>query len=280
MILTVFRISALRLIHNKSEMLLTFLVPIAFFSIFALIFGNRGNGGAQRVRIAICDEVQSKHSIAARDQIEKQAAIRLFPESSADRLKAVDRNQLVEWVRRGVVQAGLLIQAEPQLPVETKFPAVPLGEPFVGTPSIASTNQPLSPGMQVKLLTDSYDQVTSQVVTALVQRAILTTSHSTSPPVPSMNLGVDGLVTSASHWDSGMSIGSPKMAPAEVEVIDILGIGKSNPSVAMYAAGIAFMFLLFSSVSTAGTILEEREKGTFERLMTSQLSIDELLMGK
>ncbi len=287
MILTVFRISALRLLHNKSELLLTFVVPIAFFSIFALIFGNRGNGGSQRVRIAICDEAQTESSSAARRQIEKQAAIRIFPEESTEKLQAIDRTQLVDWVRRGIVQAGVLIQPESPLRVETAIEptkVVPENEVSELTkPSAGSlANQAMSnTNLQVKLLTDSYDQVTAQVLTALLQKAILSSAQMPTAGMPSIESHDQrSSVSPAAHWEGAKGVNATLPTPPEVRVVDILGVGKSNPSVAMYAAGIAVMFLLFSSVSTAGAILEEREKGTFERLMTSQLSIDELLMGK
>ncbi len=42
MIRTIIQISLLRLWNNKAELLLTFVVPILFFSIFAWIFGSRG----------------------------------------------------------------------------------------------------------------------------------------------------------------------------------------------------------------------------------------------
>lgn len=57
-------------------------------------------------------------------------------------------------------------------------------------------------------------------------------------------------------------------------------MSKSNPVLSMYAAGIAVMFLLFSASSGGAALLEEQESGTLGRLLCSQLSVDELLMGK
>ena len=48
----------------------------------------------------------------------------------------------------------------------------------------------------------------------------------------------------------------------------------------MYAAGIAVMFLLFSATGAGGSLLEEHEAGTLDRLLSSQLSITQLLAGK
>ena len=48
----------------------------------------------------------------------------------------------------------------------------------------------------------------------------------------------------------------------------------------MYAAGIAVMFLLFSATTASGSLLEERENSTLDRLLCSRLSMDQLLLGK
>jgi ABC-2 type transport system permease protein len=48
----------------------------------------------------------------------------------------------------------------------------------------------------------------------------------------------------------------------------------------MYAAGIAVMFLLFSASGAGGSLLEEHEAGTLDRLLSSRLTVTQLLAGK
>jgi ABC-2 type transport system permease protein len=50
--------------------------------------------------------------------------------------------------------------------------------------------------------------------------------------------------------------------------------------ISYYAAGIGVMFLLFSMTGAAGSILEEEESGTLERLLTSNVRITSILLGK
>jgi ABC-2 type transport system permease protein len=69
-------------------------------------------------------------------------------------------------------------------------------------------------------------------------------------------------------------------SPVAIEVVDLLAVDKANPVVSMYAAGIAVMFLLFGAVGNSGTLLEEEENQTLERLMCSELSMIQLLAGK
>jgi ABC-2 type transport system permease protein len=57
MIWTVVQTSWRRLKNNRSELVLTFVVPIIFFSIFAVIFGSRGgsSSGTPKIKVAIAD---------------------------------------------------------------------------------------------------------------------------------------------------------------------------------------------------------------------------------
>ncbi len=72
----------------------------------------------------------------------------------------------------------------------------------------------------------------------------------------------------------------PLLAAPRIEVVNILGQGKSNPVVSVYAAGIAVMFLLFNASTGGGVLLEERENQTLERLLATQMTMDQLLLGK
>jgi ABC-2 type transport system permease protein len=79
----------------------------------------------------------------------------------------------------------------------------------------------------------------------------------------------------------GAAGGGPGMGSAvQVKVVDVLGEKKSNPIIAFYAAGIAVMFLLFSASGAGGTLIEEVESGTLERLLTSRASMGTVLGAK
>jgi ABC-2 type transport system permease protein len=65
-----------------------------------------------------------------------------------------------------------------------------------------------------------------------------------------------------------------------VKVVDVLGDTKKNPVAAFYAAAVVVMFLLFSASAVGGSLLEEQEAGTLERLLSSNITMGELLAGK
>jgi ABC-2 type transport system permease protein len=68
--------------------------------------------------------------------------------------------------------------------------------------------------------------------------------------------------------------------PVEVVTRDLLGEKKKNPLVAFYAAGLGVMFLLFTAAGAGGALIEERESGTLDRLLSTRLTMTELMAGK
>jgi ABC-2 type transport system permease protein len=57
-------------------------------------------------------------------------------------------------------------------------------------------------------------------------------------------------------------------------------VGSSPDPVNMFLPGVITMFVLFSITLSARAIVEERRKGTLERLLTTRLSVGELFAGK
>jgi len=57
-------------------------------------------------------------------------------------------------------------------------------------------------------------------------------------------------------------------------------VGSSPDPVNQFLPGIVTMFVLFAITLSARTIVEERKKGTLERLLTTRLSVGQLFVGK
>ena len=65
-----------------------------------------------------------------------------------------------------------------------------------------------------------------------------------------------------------------------VKVRDVLGEQKKNPTVAVFAAGLGVMFLLFSAAGAGGALIEEVESGTLDRVLSTRVTMTQLLLGK
>lgn len=66
----------------------------------------------------------------------------------------------------------------------------------------------------------------------------------------------------------------------QIQVKNPQSARQENPRIAMYAAGIAVLFLLFSSTGNAATLLEEAESGTLDRIMVSKAQVFHIIIGK
>jgi ABC-2 type transport system permease protein len=59
-----------------------------------------------------------------------------------------------------------------------------------------------------------------------------------------------------------------------------VGENNNNPMVSFYAAAIGVMFLLFTASGAAGSLLDEADSGTLERVLSSRVTMTTLLAGK
>jgi len=281
MIRTIIQISLLRLWHNKAELVLTFLVPILFFSIFAWIFGSRGSGATPQLKIVVCDEVESDVSKAAIAILEKTQSLRFHlppPIRPSDsKTNKIDRLAAEALVRRGIVTAAIVFAAPTQSDAKSILPSIECEA-------------------KIDIMVDSFDQVAGQVILALVQKSMMTAQMSGNPlelrPEASLygsheNLfpSSDGQIAQAVAIHANESQKSkienhPLKSLPSIGLVDVMGSKKTNPVIAMYAAGIAVMFLLFSATTASGSLLDERENSTLERLLCSRMTMDHLLMGK
>jgi len=250
MILTVLQISCRRLLHNRVELLLTFLVPIAFFSVFAIIFGGGlGRGTTPRIKVVAVDEIQSVVSSQVMSALAEQESLRFVRETDADGLK---RDEAMELVRSGSATMAIILREDHEQ-------------------------------LAAELMADASDQVAAQVVSAVVNRAIMLSEaeYQVSQLTDSEQDENEHQLAVGAVADSDSELfGIEESLQRKVEIIDVMGEGKANPVVSMYASGIAVMFLLFGATGGGGALLEERENQTLDRLLSTQMSMDQLLLGK
>ena len=254
MIWTVVRVGLLRMWHGRTEILLTFVVPIAFFTIFAFIFDEQiGLGKSPRVNLALVDEDDTELSREFVSALAEWETLRIYaPAGHAEGLFVFTSTEPA----KKLVLAGTL----------------PLAVVIPGGWTASLTN-PGKGAVSLLLLADSSDPVATQVVTALLRQ----TSGQIMGERARQQIRSFLSLSPDQFAESPVSLFA---APVAVNVVDLFAADKSNPVVSMYAAGIAVMFLLFGAVGNSGTLLEEEENQTLERLMCSELSMIQLLAGK
>jgi ABC-2 type transport system permease protein len=263
MIFSVMRAGWMNLRRDRTALMLSFVVPIVFFSIFAGMFGGRRS--TPKVSVVIADEdgsANSKRLIAA---LRLEPALKVSVAESTAAATAL--------VKRGSVPVAIII---------------PRG---FGSSRIQFGQQ--SKGPAFRLLTDSADPIAPQVANGMLQKTILTAMP---------ELMMDGGVEALDKWSGGLTPEQhatldKNMAwlraqpPAKkqpggggelinIQMTDVVGETKRNPVVALYAAGIGVMFLLFTASNAGGALLEEAESGTLDRILTTRLSLTQLMLGK
>jgi ABC-2 type transport system permease protein len=271
MIASVVRAGWLNLRRDRAALMLSFIVPIVFFSIFAGIFGAQ-KSKTPKTTVVIADLDRSDSSRRLVEALKRESALDvvLSPKKSTT---PFDARSAEEFVRAGDAPVALLI---------------PKG---FGTTRIrfdAANNGPA-----FRLLSDSADPIADQVVGGLLQKTMMM-----SMPEMMMDAGV----SEVDRWSGGLtpqqkaaidqnmkgyrtfSAKTPAAASSDslirIEKTDVVGQNKSNVVAALYAAGIGVMFLLFTASNAGGALLEENESGTLDRILTTRLTLTQLLLGK
>lgn len=264
MIGTVFKISVLRLCNNKQDLALAFAVPVLFFSIFALIFSRGVGESLSKVRVSFVDDDKT-------------------PESQAIIQAASEHEEIRQATGVGQTTANWPIDQLSRLLISQRSVEV-----VVHIPAGFTTQDPDSPHLSIQLYNEGINPIAHRMVQASLAEAIamqfaeanmdsalqarpeVSLASATRPVIDANSLSA----SQSSHSSGG---------PAEQQVFESINAFASNkhqPKVAMYAAGIAVMFLLFSASGTGASLLEEREAGTLGRLLSSRLTVTQLLAGK
>jgi ABC-2 type transport system permease protein len=271
MIASVVRAGWLNLRRDRAALMLSFIVPIVFFSIFAGIFGAQ-KSKTPKTTVVIADLDRSDSSRRLIEALKRESAldVALTPTKSTT---PFDARSAEETVRAGDAPVALVI---------------PKG---FGTTQIRFDAK--SNGPAFRILSDSADPIADQVVSGLLQKNMMM-----SMPEMMMDAGV----SEVDRWSGGLtpqqkaaidqsmkgyrafSAKTPAVASSDslirIEKTDVVGQNKSNVVAALYAAGTGVMFLLFTASNAGGALLEESESGTLDRILTTRLTLTQLLLGK
>jgi ABC-2 type transport system permease protein len=285
MILAVAKNRLLNLRRDRAAFVLAFVLPVAFFTIFASIFAGSSRSATRQVPVAVVDEDQTQNSrrLVAGLRAEAGLQVRMAPGDAPAPSGATYTAATAELaVRKGDVPVALVIPKG--------FGARPI------------EFGPAADGPRLTILADTSDPVAPQVLGGLLQKVAMT-----SMPAAMARSGM----AEVDRWSGGLTPeqkarmeeslralepetppGQPA-APAAVkpkgaigngliavQVRDVLGEKKKNPTVTFYAAGLGVMFLLFSAAGAGGALIEEAESGTLDRILSTRVSMNRLLLGK
>ena len=282
MIATLLRIHLTNLRRDRAALILTFVVPISFFTVFALVFGHGTGGGTARVPVAVADEAHSVVSARLVRALGHEHALRVIvtaPRSSADTTRVpLDRERARALVRDGQVPVALVIPAGIDSSL-MRFDAT--GDSIV---MFTDPSDPIAPPMVSGLLQKT---VMTAMPDLFTQRGVDEFDRYAGGLTPRQREAVNGWMRmmhadsdGADTGASGAAAGRPGRGLVTMKTTPVLGRREDTSMISFYAAGIAVMFLLFSASGAAGTLLDEVDSGTLERVLSSRVGMTGLLAGK
>ncbi|MGA8781868.1 MAG: ABC transporter permease [Terracidiphilus sp.] len=285
MILHIARTALIALKRDRGALVLSFVLPLAFFSIFAVIFGGQ-HDTTPKVHVIVVDEDKSEASQDLVKAMEKESSLVVATAPAAKSKNAPQPADYTEATAEKAVQAG-------DAPVAL---IVPKG---FGQHPIAFG--PDAEGSAVELLNDQSDTIAPQMVMGLLQKDAMTAmpavmaeeGMSTAEKyiggfTPQQKKVVeDGLAdlrkkVANGEIGSGTTSGSDDNGAGIIRVKTraVVGENKKSPMISFYAAAIGVMFLMFTASNSAGALLDEAESGTLERVLSTRVTMTKLLGGK
>jgi ABC-2 type transport system permease protein len=259
----VFRAMLLGLVRDRAALAMSFLLPALFFLIFAAIFSG-ATGEQLRLKVAIADELQ--------DEISSRLvrAIRSDPAIASVGREDLTADQVREWVRRGTADVGMIIRSDAE-PLDSLGGFGPAPIIIVSDP-VRGVAVPMLKGQVQKAYFAAMPDVALGSVMDLIEDQFIELSEDQRTDLES---GLDELREEA-------EAGSTTGWGFEDLFSDERVAGQSGAAnhVAYYAGAVAILFLLFSAVHGAISLLEERDSGILDRILAGPGSIGVLVNGK
>jgi len=287
LIFNVARTALIALRRDRGALVLSFVLPLAFFSIFATIFGRSG-GGTPTVKLIVVDQDQSQASRALVKGLENESSLVVMTKPEAKSKNAPAPEDYTAATAEAAVRAG-------DAPVAL---IVPQG---FGQHPIAFG--PEAEGSTLELLNDQSDAIAPQIVVGLLQKAAMTSMPSTMADegmkyadkyvggfTPAQKAKVDEGLKKLRQEEadgkldtgSGGNSGGANAGIVAVNERAVVGAsaGQNKNMISFYAAAIGVMFLMFTASGSAGALLDEAESGTLERVLSTRVTMTKLLAGK
>jgi ABC-2 type transport system permease protein len=289
LLLTILTTSFRALRRDRGAFIMSFVLPIGFFTIFGFVFGSMRTSGTPRVDVLVVDE---DHSPASRSLIrallrEPSLDAMTAPRTTKENPHPADYTEATaeDAVRGGDAPAALII------------PAGLGGNPISFGPNGSRPT--------FRILHDSSDPVAAQVVAGMLQKTVMMSMPSMMADAGSkyfagwiggltpqqraqMDQGLASLRRLEQQRDAEPAGSAPSTASTandlsgfvSVDVQDVVGEKKRSPMISYYAAGVGVMFLLFTASAAGGSLLDESDSGALDRVLSARVSMTTLLLGK
>ena len=258
MIEAAFRVMWLSLRRDRAALVMTFVLPTVIFSIFAAIFSG-AVGDRIRIHLGLVDLARTTTTMRLAQALEGEASLRV------ERLRDLTLSQVVETVRRGDVDVALVLRGDLDPPpaerTETHAEQPVL---LIENPARALAS-PIALGQVQRLLNEALPDVILSRIVAAVERT--------------GKIGPD----ERAFLDEAFAEQRARKEPfAFADLVErrSTATGQGNERVSYYAGAITAVFLLFSAMQGALSLVEERQSGLADRLASAPGGMRAVVLGK
>ena len=254
MIGAVLRVMAMGLMRDRGALIMAFLLPPMIFVIFAAIFaGTSGDAISLQVAYGVAqpDATSERFETALRNE----PTLRIMPERYAD------EQQVINAVKSGRADVGLFVRS--------------------GFTDTAET--------PIAVLVDPGKAIAGAMLSGQVQALIGNSMPdlAISRLAPSIESLVGGFTPEQSaRLAAAISEMAERTGDADATQTDLVGPvtigddGGTGATVTYYAGAVAILFLLFSAMQSAATLIEERNSGVLDRIAVGPAGTDVVVLGK
>jgi len=253
MILAMLRVMVLSLVRDRGALAMAFVLPPMIFVIFAAIFaGTGGEDMRLQVGFGVAD--------AAAADPRFEAALRDVPALRVLEGSLGSPEEMQALVQAGQADVGLFLRA-PLTQTDTA-PVVIFADP----------GKSMAPAMLMghvqRILAQDLPDVAVSRTAPLVSELV---GGFTPEQSQRLAAALDALA------------GQSTEAGASAELSEIEAVGEASDGsapVTYYAGAVAILFLLFSAMQSAATLIEERNSGIVDRLAVGPAGTDVVVIGK
>ncbi len=283
MIFNIVRTALIGLKRDRAALALSFILPVGFFTIFAVIFGGQ-HDTTPKIKVIVVDQDQSQASRELVQGLQRESSLVISTRPDSKSKAASPLPDYSAATAEAAVRAG---DAPVALIIPSGFGQHPVDF------------GPGAKGPAIQLLNDQSDMIAPQMVMGLLQKAAMTSMPAvmaeqgmkytskyigdfTPEQQQRMQANLDQLrkIESTGGTTGGSGGGLNGGGMIRVDTRSVMQQDKPDSMISFYAAAIGVMFLLFTASGAAGSLLDEAESGTLDRVLSSRVTMTKLLAGK
>ena len=264
MIATVAKVMWLSVWRDRGALLLAFGLPPLMFLVFAEVFSGAGDSDLD-MRVALLDSAQTPLTRQIGDAIVALDGIE--PVEHALTAEAAGAAGLEDLVRQAKADAGVLIRAEPDGDVRAEPAIVVIGD--------------ASRALAASIVTGRVQRLLQAEFPGLgVQRAAAQIDALAGPYSQQQRRALDRALAELNL--AGQDTENEEVSlQNQVVAQRLLGGGRQiDDGVPYYAGAVAILFLLFSAMQGAISLIDERNSGIVDRLVAGPGGYTVVVIGK